>query len=162
MKTTLIENTADKQRVYDSLLLEAKHLGIFSNALATNIINELTKQPMCAMDVAKKLKQHEQKVYYHLRKMRNAGIVKLNGTEQRYGTTAKLFELVSPVIATKLYDDGYELRQPDHSSDPRLAEFFRPFIINGKLNCSIVIGDSYPHGKYDLPSTEGPHVFDFA
>ena len=162
MGTVLVENIEDKQRVYESLMLDSKHLGIFSSELAVGIINELAKQSMCAMDVAKKLKQNEQKVYYHLRKMRDAGIVKLNGTEQRYGMTAKMFQLVSPVIATKLYDEGYDIKAKPDIKDPRVEKFFEPFIIDGKLNCKIIIGDSYPHGKYDTPATEGPYAFDFA
>src|SRR3989338_6989664 len=162
MKTVFVENIENRQRVYDSLIVSPKNLGIFSNALAIRIIGELAKQPLCAMDVAKKLKENEQKIYYHLRKMRSAGIVKLNGTEQRFGMTAKMFQLVSPVISTKLYDDGYDMQQSRSISNPNVASFFEPFIVNGKLNSKIIVGDSYPHGKYDSPATEGPYTFDFA
>lgn len=164
MKTMLVENGENKQRVYDSLMLDSKHLGIFSNDLAVKIINELAKQPLCAMDVAKKLRQNEQKIYYHLRKMRNAGIVKLNGTEQRYGMTAKIFELVSPVIATKLYDQGYTLEPTvmRNIQNQSFLKLMHPFLKDGKLDTKIIIGDSYAHGRFDAPGTEGPHVFDFA
>lgn len=161
-RPVLVENSENKQRIYDSLLLEAKHLGIFSNELAVKMINELAKQPLCAMDIAKNLKENEQKIYYHLRKMISAGIVKLNGTESRYGMTAKMYELVSPVIATKLYDGGYDVKPSRTISNPQLKQFFSPFVADGRLNCRIVVGDSYPHGKYDAPATEGPYLFDFA
>ena len=162
MKTVLVENIEDKQRVYDSLMLGPEHLGIFSSDLAVKIIGELAKQPLCAMDIAKKMKQNEQKIYYHLRKMRNAGIVKLNGTEQRYGMTAKMFQLVSPVIATKLYNEGYDTKKANIVQDPAVEEFFKPFINEGKVNSSIIIGDPYPHGKFDMGSRDGAHVLDLA
>jgi len=162
MKTMLVENSENGQKIYDSLVLEPKHLGIFSNGLAVKIINELSRQPICAMDLGKKLKEHEQKIYYHLRKMREAGIVKLNGTELRYGMTAKLFELVSPVIATKLNEREYQLKGMDPKTDPVVAEFLDPFVKDGKLNARIIIGDPYSHGRFDESSTEGPFVSDIA
>ena len=55
MKTVLVENVENKQRVYESLMLDSKHLGIFSSDLAVKVINELAKQPLCAMDIAKRL-----------------------------------------------------------------------------------------------------------
>ena len=161
MKTVLVENTEDKQRVYDSLMLGPEHLGIFSNDLAVKVINELAKQPLCAMDIAKKLKQNEQKIYYHLRKMRSAGIVKLNGTEQRYGMTAKMFQLVSPVISTKLYNDGYDTKAAS-VKDRDIEEFLNPFIVNGKLNAEIIIGSPTLHGKYSATARDGVYAIDLA
>ena len=54
------------------------------------------------MDLARKLEQHEQKIYYHLRNLEKAGIIKQTRTEQRYGMTAKIFDVISPVVATKM------------------------------------------------------------
>src|SRR3989344_4527631 len=160
MKTLLVESGSGSQRTYDSLMLESKHLGIFSSELAISVINELAKQPLCAMDIAKKLKQNEQKIYYHLRKMKDAGIVKLNGTEQRYGMTAKIFELVSPVISTKLYDKGYDTKNTTSVQDPALEEFLKPFIINKKLNAEIIIGSPKINSITDRINDELPIYFD--
>jgi len=156
----LVENAENGQRLYESLLLDAKHLGIFSNGLAVKIIGELAMRPLCAMDIARRLKQHEQKIYYHLRKMKDAGIVRLNGVEHRYGMTAKMYELVSPVIAAKLYEDGYETKSANPVVDPVMSEFFSPFIKDGKLNSKIIIGDPYPHGEYNVPANEGTFLTD--
>ncbi|MBS3050689.1 MAG: ArsR family transcriptional regulator [Candidatus Aenigmarchaeota archaeon] len=162
MKTVFVENMENTQRVYDSLLLNPRHLGIFSSDLAIRVINELAKQPLCAMDISKRLKENEQKIYYHLRKMKVAGIVKLNGTEQRYGMTAKMFQLVSPVISTKLYDEGYEIKEDIKNISPVVSEFLKPFIMDGKLNAKIIIGDPYPHGEYDSGGMDGCYVADMA
>jgi len=161
MKTVFVESGENKQRVYESLLLDSKHLGIFSSELAVKVINELAKQPMCAMDVAKKLGQNEQKVYYHLRKMRDAGIVKLNSMEHRYGMTAKMFQLVSPVIATKLYDDGYNIKERK-IDNPLVEEFLKPFVENGRLNAKIILGSPTIHGKYSATARDGVHAIDLA
>lgn len=162
MKTMFIENVENKQRVYDSLLLNPRHLGIFSSDLAVKVINELAKQPLCAMDVAKKLKENEQKIYYHLRKMRSAGIVKLNGTEQRFGMTAKMFQLVSPVISTKLYDEGYEVKEDVKNINPAVSDFLKPFVQNGRLNAKIIMGSPTLHGKHSATARDGVHTIDLA
>jgi len=161
MKTLLIENQSGSQKVYDSLILGPESLSIFSSELAVKIISEIAKQPACAMDIAKTLKQHEQKIYYHLRKMRDAGIVRQVGTEPRYGMTAKMFELVSPVIATKLSEDGYTIKGTPQIVNPDIEKFLDPFVKDGKLNAKIIMGEPYSHGPYDASSTEGPHAFDF-
>ncbi len=162
MKSMLVENGENGQRVYDSLLVEPKNLGIFGNDLAVKIIGELARQPLCAMDIGKKLRQNEQKIYYHLRKMRDAGIVRQAGTESRYGMTAKFFELVSPVIATKLHENGYSTKTAQRIVDPDVEEFLDPFVKDGKLNAKIIIGDPYSHGRFDEGASEGPFTFDFA
>ncbi len=162
MQSMFVENGGSTQRVYESMLVGPEDLSIFSNILARKIIAELAQQPLCAMDLSRKLGQHEQKIYYHLRKMVRAGIVKLDRNEPRYGMTAKIYSLVSPVVATKLYDDAYTTNPPIIISNQTFLDFMHPFINDGVLNAKIIIGDTYAHGRFDTSSTEGPHAFDFA
>ena len=62
----LVEETKDGQKIYDTMLVEnPKALAVFSNELSLKIIQELAEIPSCAMDVARRLKQHEHKIYYH-------------------------------------------------------------------------------------------------
>ena len=103
MKTTLVENLEDKQKIYKTLLLEPKNLSVLGNGIPLKIIDALSKKPACAMDIARKLKIHEQKIYYHMRNLEKSGIIRMISTESRYGMTAKMYEVVSPVVATKLY-----------------------------------------------------------
>jgi len=162
MKSVFVENGGGTQRIYDSMLVEPADLSIFSNGLAMKIIAELGKKPLCAMDLAKKLGQHEQKVYYHLRKMKDAGIVRLERSESRYGMTAKIYALVSPVIVTKLYDGGYQTTPSTEVQNPEIKEALEPFVLNGKLNAKIVIGAPIPHGSYGATARDGVHIIDLA
>ncbi|MBI3190803.1 ArsR family transcriptional regulator [archaeon] len=162
MKTFLVEKEGEKQKLHNLLLVEPKHLAIFSNMLAVKIINELSKQPMCAMDIAKNLKQHEQKIYYHMRKMKGAGIIRSTGTESRYGMTAKMFELTSPVVATKLYENANTVDNAPKISNPDAEKLFNPFVKDGKLNATIIFGDGRPHGKYEGSARDGAFTTDFS
>ena len=160
MKASMVENRGDAKIAYDSLIVAPKKLSVFNSDLALRIVNELARNPGCAMDLARSLKEHEQKIYYHLRRLENVGIVKPIGTEKRYGMTAKIFSMTCPVIATKLYEDGRPLKKTATAKDPNTMKFFYPFIEDGKLNAMIIIGDTYSHGRFDSESTEGPYTFE--
>ena len=160
MESFLIEEGTEK-RAYNSLVLEPGKLGILNSSLSVKIVQELAKKPGCALDVARSLKIHEQKIYYHLRKLESAGIINLLRLEKRYGMTAKIYGVVSPVISTKLYDDGFSLKKND-IKELQMLRFLKPFIDDGKLNATLIIGDPYPHGRHDTYSTSGPHTIDLA
>lgn len=161
MAHKFIENNGEKSRVYDSLVIEPRKLNIFGSELALKVVQELARNPACAMDIARQLEEHEQKIYYHLRRLEEAGVIKKIRTEKRYAMTAKIYALVSPTVTAKLHEDGFdEFSEEVSSRSPALENFFHPFVKNGRLDAHIVIGDTYSHGKYDMGSKEGPYVID--
>ncbi|MBN2043063.1 MAG: ArsR family transcriptional regulator [Candidatus Aenigmarchaeota archaeon] len=160
MGFSLIEHNNGTKVAYDSLVVHPKKLNIFNSDLSLRIVNELVRQPGCAMDLARKLEEHEQKIYYHLRKMENVGIIKITSVEKRYGMNANIYSLVSPVIAAKLYEDGKEIHVSNGTDNTEHAAFFHPFIENGSLNAKIVVGDPNEHGRFDTKSKEGTYVTD--
>lgn len=162
MKAILIESLKNEEIAYKSTIVDPKNLGIFSNQLTLDIIGEMAKTPACAMDIARRLKQNEQKIYYHLRKLERGGIIKLIGTEERYGMTAKIYSTVSPVIAAKLYEDGQKVTNKSKIEVNDMSKLLHPFIEGGKLNCDIVFGSPYPHGEYEAMARDTVHFTDFA
>jgi DNA-binding transcriptional ArsR family regulator len=156
-----VKDTGKNRIVYKSLLIDKpSSLSILSNKTAMDLVRELSLKPLCAMDLARRLGLHEQKVYYNLRKLEKAGIIKLLKTEERTGGTAKIFTLAEPVISVKLAENTF--LTTDIPITINSLDFLRPFVNEGKLNAKIIIGDPYSHGQYDLPSTESPYIFDFA
>jgi len=162
MKASLVENRGDGKVSYESLVVAPRKLSVFNSDLALRIVNDLVKNPGCAMDLARNLKEHEQKIYYHLRKLEDVGVVKPIGTEKRYGMTARIYSMTCPVIATKLYEDGHPLEKASSTKDSNMMKFFYPFVEDGELNAKIVIGDPNEHGKFDSKSKEGSYFADFA
>jgi len=149
----LVEDTKTGQKAYETLLTDNPRLfSIFGTELALKIIKELGKEPSCAMDVARRLKVHEQKVYYHMRRLEELGLIKVVSMEERVGAIAKIYSPTSSVISFKLFEG-------EHINDvtTRAAElkFLRPFIEDGKLNSMIVVGSPDPHGKYKAPASDG-------
>lgn len=151
-----------EQKVYHSVFVEPKYIDILSNELAVKIVGRLAASKGCAMDLSRDLKQHEQKIYYHLRRLEEAGIIKKVGTERRFGMIAKLYSPVSPVVSAKLYEDGKIISNGKVDIDPKLSGLLSPFIENGELNAKIVVGDTYSHGRFDAVATETAHIFDLA
>ncbi len=154
-----IEETDKGQKAYKALKLKPKSFNVLNSELAKKILNELSKKPSCAMDIARRLKEHEQKIYYHLRRLEGAGIINLDRTEERVGATAKIYSVPHPYLAIKLFDGDYI---PDVSTRARDIEFFRPFIKEGKFDATIVVGSPDPHGKYGVQSLDGSVGIDLA
>ena len=156
-----VKDTGKNKVVYKSLLIESpKSLSILANKTAMDLVKELSLKPLCAMDLARRLGLHEQKVYYNLRKLEEAGIIKLLKTEERTGGTAKIFTLAEPVVSVKLAENTF--MTTDTNLPVKDLGLLKPFIEDGKLNAKIIFGDTYSHGRYDSPAVEGPYAFDFA
>lgn len=161
--TELIDTNNGKQIEYDSILVEPKKLSIFGSDLSLKIISELAKKPACAMDLSRRLDQHEQKIYYHLRKLENAGIIKQIRTEKRHSMTAKIYGVVSPVVSTKIHTNGgHSIEEKSMMPPPKMKKLLTPFIKDGKLNALLILGDPYEHGEHDAPARSSVHTFDFA
>lgn len=163
MPATLIESNENGRIAYDSLVVsDPTLLSALNNKFSLRIIKVLADNPSCPLDIARKLKVHEQKVYYHLKNLEKAGIVYTISSERRHGMIAKIYSVVSPVVAAKLFEKGVEVKVDSYTtvSSQTILNFFYPFIESGKLNSKIIIGDPYPHGKYDAGGTEGAHIID--
>jgi DNA-binding transcriptional ArsR family regulator len=157
--TYFVEETKEGQKAYNALELKPKSFNVLNSALAQKILNELAKRPSCAMDISRRLKEHEQKIYYHLRRLEGAGVITLERTEERVGATAKIYSVSHPYLAIKLFD-GEHLT--DVKTKAREIEFFRPFIKKGKLDATIVVGSPDPHGKYGVQALDGSAGIDLA
>lgn len=155
----LIEENEKGQLAYRTLVIDPKNFNVLNSELSLKILHEIFKQPSCAMDIARRLKQHEQKIYYHLRRLEKAGIISVLRTEERVGAVAKIYSVSSPFISVKLFDGG---SITDVKTKVKEVEFFKPFIENGKLNATIVIGSPDPHGKYGAQASDGNAAIDLA
>jgi predicted transcriptional regulator len=155
-----VDDKEKEEKAYSSLLVSnSKQLTVFSSDLVPKIIEVLSKQPSSAMDVARKLKQHEQKIYYHFRNLEKIGVIKLLKTETRVGAQTKIYTVTHPVVSFKLFDANGIANKKTKIKE---LEFFEPFIKDGKLNATIIIGSPNPHGKYATQSSDGCCAIDLA
>lgn len=155
----VVEETEKGQKAYKALKLKPESFNVMKSKLAQKILTEISKRPSCAMDIARRLKEHEQKIYYHLRKLEKAGIIKVERKEERVGAIAKIYSVSHPFLAIKLFDGDY---LTDVKTKAREIEFFKPFINDGKLDATIVVGSPDPHGQYGVQALDGSAGIDVA
>ena len=150
-----------KNEVYS---LPAKEISVegakvVSSSLAQKILSLLAKEPMYPIDIAKTLKMHEQKIYYHIRNLEKAGIIKVVKKETRQGATANFYALAEPAFVFKFKD--FEITSKI-SQIRNESGFLEPFIKNGQLDSLIIVGSPDPHGPDKARSRDGYYGMDLA
>ncbi|MBI4441438.1 S-layer protein [Candidatus Woesearchaeota archaeon] len=138
--------------------LPARAFKAVSSPLASVILQELAKEPLYPKALAKRIRVHEQKVYYHVRNMLKAGFLKVVRKETLGGTTAIFYGITEPsfILRTEQYRPATKLTL----SPP--GELLTPFIQNGMLNALIVVGSPDPHGPERARSRDGYYGIDLA
>ena len=139
--------------------ISAEHAKVVSSPLAQKIISLVSKEPMYPIDIAKSLKMHEQKIYYHIRNLEKAGIIKIVKKETRQGATTNFYSLAEPafVIRFKNFEATSKIAQIRNES-----EFLEPFIKAGQLDSLIIVGSPDPHGPEKARSRDGYYGMDLA
>ncbi len=162
MQATLIENNGKGRIAYDSLIInDPKSFSTLNSKLALKIVKTLAESPASAIDISRKLKIHEQKIYYHIRRLEKAGIIYTISSERRHGMIAKIYSVVSPVIVAKLHDKGVQFDEGlSLNASQETIKFFDPFIQNGLLNAKVIIGSPNPHGPFSATARHDTSLFE--
>lgn len=138
-------------------------LAKIDNQIRLRILRLLSKEPMYPAQVARSLKMHEQKVYYHINKLLEADAVTVTEKKEIRGTTAK--KLI-PRAKNFIFSLGFEKRPLKdllgEARDQSLESFLFPFIRKDVLNTRIVVGSPDPHGPFKARARDGHYAIDLA
>ncbi len=126
-------------------------LKTFSSKLGWDVFRELSK-PNCAIDIAKKLGVHEQKVYYYINKFNRKGLLKEIRREARHGAFAKFYQVRDHVLGIQIGEGPVE--KVLNISSPKDSKILEPFIEKGQLNSRIIIGSPDPHGPWKARASD--------
>lgn len=139
--------------------LHPKLVKSVSSPLAQRILKRLAEKPSYPKELARLLNVHEQKVYYHIRKLQKAGIIQPIKTETRQGAVANYYALAQPSFAVcfKEFQTTQKIAQSSNES-----EFLEPFVHDGELNALIIVGSPDPHGPEKARSRDGYYGMDLA
>ncbi|MBI5397864.1 S-layer protein [Candidatus Woesearchaeota archaeon] len=145
--------------------LPAKDLSIgyvkaLSSTLAGKILKSIVDKGKYPAQIAKELRVHEQKVYYHIRNLQKAGIVVVEREENKQGATARYYKCAEPsfVIRLKEFEHTHKISHLNEQT----KRFLEPFIVDGKLNATIIVGSPDPHGPDKARSRDGYYGMDLA
>lgn len=131
-----------------------------SSKLAKDILKTISEKQSYPLEIANKLKQNEQKIYYHIRKLEKAGLIKVVRKEDMHGATANYYDLTDSAFFIRFKDF-----RPTHKISyltKEEEEFLDPFVKDGKLDALIVVGSPDPHGPDMARSRDGYYGIDLA
>ena len=151
-----VETQSGKTFSAPSKLVHPSNLAAASSPLAWKILQELAKRPQYPKEVARILKVNEQKVYYHIRNLEAAGLIKLIHSETKQGALAKIYAVDEHAftVLVKPMEHAPKLQ----SSETQQKKFLEPFISEGRLNATIVMGSPEPHGPNKARAKDGAEV----
>jgi len=160
-KKLLLHEEGKKQKVKEIAIIEdPQKLKMILNRLSWKILVMLSEKEMYPLEIAKKLGIHEQKVYYHIRKLARAGAIAVAKEEEKKGAIAKYYKAVSPAFGIEL-PQGYKTleRLSLLSMDERIQKFFEGFIKeDGTFEGKIVVGSPMPHGPFKTSARDGHYA----
>lgn len=133
-------------------------LGAVSSPLAWRILQELAKAPDYPNALADRLKVHEQKVYYHVRRLEAAGFLKVVREEAKRGASARVLAPTADAFAILLKTSAAAVPFPVLPRAGVVARFFEEFSDEGRFKGSIVVGSPYPHGPFLTTARDSPYA----
>jgi len=159
-KKLLLQDNGNVQEAKEiSIIDDSQKLKMILGSLSWKILTLLSKKEMYPMEIAKQLGMHEQKVYYHIRKLAKAGAITVDREEKKKGATAKYYKTVSPAFGIE-FKNGYKPIQNlcSLTIDKQVQEFFKEFINNGVFDGKIVVGSPLPHGPFKTSARDGHYA----
>jgi len=153
----IIKREKDKTYALNTLEVSAKQISCLNNPLSLKILQILKDESLYPKQIAKKLKVHEQNVYYYVHNLERAKLIKVVRQEMVQGTIAKFYSLVADSFYVKIKDFKESTKLDERNSD-----FLKPFIENSKFNALIVVGSPDPHGEQKARSRDGYFGMDLA
>jgi DNA-binding transcriptional ArsR family regulator len=160
-KKLLLQDDGKTQKAKEiSIMHNPQKLQMILGKLSWKILTMLSEKEMYPLEIARQLSIHEQKVYYHIRKLAKAGAIVVKKEEKKKGATAKYYSTVSPAFGIE-FPKGYKTIHSRSllSMDEKIQRFFQEFI-NGKgvLEGKIVVGSPTPHGPFKTSSRDGHYA----
>jgi DNA-binding transcriptional ArsR family regulator len=160
-KKLLLQDDDGTQKVKEiSMMRDAQKLKMILGKLSWKILTMLFEKEMYPLEIARQLGVHEQKVYYHIRKLAKAGAITVQREEKKKGATAKYYKTVSPAFGIE-FPRGYKTI-PSLSLiglEKQVQEFFKEFVNeNGAFEGKIVVGSPAPHGPFKTCARDGHYA----
>ncbi len=161
MKKKLLLNTERTQVMAKDIAIfeEPERLKAVLNKLSWKILQLLAKKEMYPMEISKKLGIHEQKVYYHIRKLAKTGSIKVVREVEKKGAVAKYFKAVFPAMGIELPFGYHKIgRSPAANINNLMQQFLSSFINDGVFDGKIVVGSPDAHGPFKARSRDGHYA----
>lgn len=139
---------------------DPQKLKLILNKLSWKILMMLSQREMYPLQIAKELGIHEQRIYYHVRKLEEAGAISITREESKKGVVAKYYRANSQAFGIELpYEyKSLELTPPAWVGE-KIQKFFAGFLRADRVfDGKIVVGSPMPHGPFKTSARDGHYA----
>jgi DNA-binding transcriptional ArsR family regulator len=159
-KVLLLREENKTQQVKEiELFSDPQKLKLILNSLSWRMLVMLSEKEMYPLEMARELGIHEQKVYYHIRKLCRAGAVVVAREEEKKGATAKYYKVAAPAFGIELPQEYRTIKKLPLAGMEEVREFFREFMRkDGTFDGKIVVGSPTPHGPFKTSARDGHYA----
>ncbi len=151
----------DKFYYSDVSILDPSSLKLIEHPIREKIIKLLYKKPMYPVEIAKELRLHEQKVYYHIKQLQKSGILEVVSKKEIRGTIAKKYAPKTANYAISLAPKWKPMKELTQE-ETKISRFLDPFVKSGELNANIIVGSPDPHGPFKARARDGHYAIELA
>jgi DNA-binding transcriptional ArsR family regulator len=161
----LILKTQNKKYIVSTQVLTEPEIALKElQPLRWRILNELANKPLCAKDLASILNITVQTISYHLKKLNEAGLIKLVKTIEKRGAIAKYYmtelNALTILFNSSLAKDNFSTSNIKILN--KYASFLHPILSNGEFNAKIIVGSPDIHGEYKARARCAGYAVDLA
>ncbi len=128
------------------------------NQKTIQVLKQIAKHQTYPKHIAKTLDMHEQKIYYHVKKLEEAGLIKVYKTEKTGGALCKFYKPTSEAYGFTLDNNWTETKIPQAGTSEKIQNFFQEFIEKEKFQGSIVVGSPKEHGPFMTSARDGHYA----
>jgi DNA-binding transcriptional ArsR family regulator len=140
------------------VLDKPSRISALSSPLAWRILQELAKTPDYPNALADRLRVHEQKVYYHVRRLEAAGLLKVVREEAKRGASARVLAPTADAFVILLRSRATPVSFPALPRAGVVSRFLQEFARGATFDGSIVVGSPYPHGPFLTTARDSPYA----
>ncbi len=152
----IVKQEGNKHATLNTQEVSLKNLFRF-NSTVLHILESLKGRELYPIEIAERLKVHEQNIYYYVRKLEKAGIIKIAHRKKINGVMANVYALSSDSFFFKLGEFHESAKIGE-----KVSEYLSPFIEHAMLNALIIVGSPDPHGPQKARSKDGYFGMDLA
>ena len=157
-EATLRVSRGNRQFAHDALVAEKPEaIAAAAHPVAWRILAALHEEPDYPSHLAHRLRMHEQKVYYHVNRLRKAGLLRVVREEAGPGAIARVFAPAADAFAMALPGSGTPVAGTAPLAGP-LRAFLDDFQKDGTLDAWIVLGAPTPHGPFLTAARDSPYA----
>ncbi|NHJ86187.1 MAG: S-layer protein [Asgard group archaeon] len=160
MKKKLVTETDEGLASKDILIFnEPSEMKAILHDIRWTILQKISKEPKFAAELARELNLHEQKIYYHLRQLSKANLIKVAYEEEIRGAIARFYTINESSFGIELNpaDKGF-ISQSVSQVDEKLHLFFKEFQREGSFDGLVVVGAPDAHGPHKTWARDGHYA----